>query len=293
MLGLSDWNRAQAIHFIVERMQLPPLNSQANNARRKDALEARIAQLRAQMNADHAAETRKAFLKLLEQRPEDYFLHENFAVFLELVGDASAATMEWQRFLDLLPQDCLGYYQVGRLLIVQQRYAEAERLLRIALAIRPGRTDAWIELGNALALQQKFSEALADYEIALKQEPQNAQTLLRRGKVLARLNRHAEALDSYRAAIQLNPADGLSHHELGLELVAARETGAAGTEFREAARLNPDNVPERFDFGTWLLKQNQLEEAQREFEAVIRLEPNNLRAQQTLARLRSMRKTTP
>jgi tetratricopeptide (TPR) repeat protein len=289
LLGLSAWNRAQVIHFADERMQLPPLSSQANNGPRRDALEARINQSRGQMNADNAAETRKGFLKLLALRPDDFLLHQNFAVFLELVGGAVDAGSEWQRYLELVPQDSLGYYQAGRLLIVQQRYTEAERLLRGALAIRPGRTDAWIELGNALALQQKYAEALVSYSTALKQDPQNSQSLLRRGKVLAHLNRHAEAMDSYRAAIQLNPADGLSHHELALELVAAGDPVAAGKEFAEAARLNPDSVAARFDYGTWLLKQNQRADAQREFEAVIRLEPGNARAQQALARLRSLR----
>jgi Tfp pilus assembly protein PilF len=102
------------------------------------------------------------------------------------------------------------------------------------------------------------------------------------------LNRHAAAIDSYRAALQLNPADSLSHHELALELVAAGEPAAAGKEFAEAARLNTNSIAARFDYGTWLLKQNQWVDAQREFEAVIRLEPGNTRAQQALARLRSM-----
>ena len=183
MLGLSAWNRAQVIHLMVERMQMPPLSSQANNARRRNALEARINRLLGtQMNADNASRTRKAFLKLLEQRPEDYFLRKNFAVFLELIGDLAAAAAEWRSFRDLLPQDSLGYYAAGRLLIAQQRYAEAEASLRIAAAIRPNRTDGWIELGNALAVQKKYSEALACYSTALKQDPQNPQTLLRRGK---------------------------------------------------------------------------------------------------------------
>jgi tetratricopeptide (TPR) repeat protein len=289
-LGLSPWNRAQVIHFMIERIQTPPLSSQANNDQRRQALEARMTESRAQMNADNARNTRELFLKLLQQRPVDYFLHEEFAVFLELSGDLTAAAVEWQRFRDLLPQDSLGHFQTGRLLIAQQRYTEAETSLRRAVAIRPSRTDAWIELGNALALQKKYPEALASYSTALEKEPQNAQTLLRRGKVLGYLNRHAEAMESYRAAIQLNPADGLSHYELGLELLAAGALDVAGKEFGEAARLTPDRVPARFNYGTWLMNQHHWEQAQREFEAVLRLEPGNVQAQKKLAALQAMTK---
>jgi len=289
-LGLSPWNRAQVIHFMLERIQTPPLSTQPNNDHRKAALEARMAGMRPEMNAENAQRTRKTFLKLVEQRPEDFFLHQEFAVFLELSGDPAGALAQWQRFRDMLPQDSLGHYQTGRLLITQQRYGEAEAALRQAVSIRPGRADGWGELGSALALQKKYPEALESYSTALKMEPQNAQTLLRRGKVLGYMNRHAEATESYRAALQLNPTDGLSHYELGVELLAAKEFDAAGKEFGQAARLTPDRAGARFNYGTWLMSQNRWDEAQREFEAVIRLEPGNVQAQQRLAALKARKK---
>lgn len=293
MLGLSDWNRAQVIHFMVERMQMPPLSSQADNDSRKAILEARINQFRQQMNPTNASAARMVFQQQLQQRPDDYFLHENFAVFLEVAGDAAGATADWERFRELMPHDSLGYYQAGRLFIVQQqRYAEAESLLRTSLAIRPSRTEAWIELGNALALQKKYADALAVYSTALTRDPQNAQTLLRRGKVLANMNRHADAIESYRASIQMNPADGLTHFELGVELLSAGETNAAGKEFGEAARLTPDRVAARFNYGAWLLKQSNWDSAQREFEAVLRLEPGNVRAQKNVAALEQLKRHT-
>jgi tetratricopeptide (TPR) repeat protein len=283
MLGLSDWNRAQVIHFIAERMQVPPLSSQPNNNARKEALENRINELRSHMSAQNALNTSNLFVNLLQDRSDDYFLHQNFAVFLELTGYPASAAAEWDRFRQLLPQDSLGYYEVGRLQIAQQQYTEAEASLRIALAIRPSRTEAWIELGNALALQKRYNEALTNYSAALARDPGNAQTLLRRGKALAHLERHREAIESYRAALQLNPSDGLCHYELGLELLATRDEEAAGKEFANAARLMPNHAGARFNFGTWLMKSKRWAEAEPEFQAVIRLEPQNLRAKQNLA----------
>src|SRR5258708_6136579 len=104
-LGLSPWNRAQVIHFMLERIQTPPLSSQPNNERRKHGLEARMAGLRPQMNADSAKATRKTFLKLVEQRPEDYFVHQEFGVFLEVSGDPAGTLAQWPRFRQLLPHD--------------------------------------------------------------------------------------------------------------------------------------------------------------------------------------------
>jgi tetratricopeptide (TPR) repeat protein len=181
----------------------------------------------------------------------------------------------------------LGYFEAGRLFISQQRYAEAETLLRQTLAIRPSRTDGWTELGGALALQQKYSEALDCFDTALKQDSHDPKIYLKRGKVLARLKRHEEAMANYRTGLVLNPKDGLAHHELALELVEAGQVTAAGAEFRDAAQFTPDSVPLRFDYGTWLLRQQLWAEAQREFEAVLQLEPGNARAQKQLSWLQA------
>lgn len=286
-IGLSPWNRAQTLHLMVERMQLPPLANQPGNPERRAALESRIQTELIHLSRPDVTQTRQQFDNLTSRRPDDFALRENYAVFLELSGDITAATEQWKTYCDLLPQDSLGYFEAGRLLIPQQRYLEAETLLHRALAIRPSRTDGWIELGNALALQQKFEPALTAYNVALKSAPGDPQTLLRCGKVLAHLNRPAEAIASYRAGLAVNPMDALTHHELALELVAAGQTEAAGPEFREAARLGPANVALRFDYGAWLVGHQQWTDARSEFEAVLKLEPGNRRAQDQLARLQS------
>ena len=292
-LGLSPWNRAQVIHLMVERMHLPPLSSQQNNSERRAALESRIQAATTQANREEAVRTRNNFEQLLARQPDDFFIRENYAEFLELSGDTPSATAQWEHFRDLLPQDPLGYFEAGRLLIPQQHYAGAETLLRKSLAIRPSRTDGWIELGNALALQKKFPDALDAYAIALKQDPRDPQTFLRRGKVLAHLNRHDEAIASFRASLELDPANALAHHEMALEFVATGQTNAAGPEFATAAQLRPNDVAAHYDYAVWLLGKQLWPDAQHELEAVVKLEPGNLRAQKNLAWLHARQSPAP
>ena len=282
-LGLSPWNSAQVMHLMVERMHVPPLSNQSGNRERLNALDLRIQAELSRADHDEASRTRENFEQILARQPEDFFAHENYAEFLELSGDIPAATAEWERFRDLLPQDPLGYFEAGRLLILQQHYADAEILLRKTLAIRPSRTDGWIELGNAQALQKKYPDALDAYATALRQDPHDSQTLLRRGKVLAHLNQHSDAIASFRASLKSDPSNGLAHHELALELIATGQENAAGPEFDTAAQLRPDDVALRYDYATWLLRNQSWMEAQHEFEAVLKLEPHNPHAQKNLA----------
>ncbi len=285
-LGLSDWNRTLIIQQMIGRLQQPPLSGQLNNAARVQQLENEVNGLQSRMNAAAAARSDADFQAALQNAPDDYLLRGNYAVFLQSsTGNLPQATVEWQQIHEMLPQDYLANFEVGRMLELQGQWAGAESSFRRAVELRPTLTEGWIELGNVLVAQQKFADALASYDTAQKQRPQDEQTVFRSGKVLAQLNRHAEAVEKYREAIRLNPADWEPHFELGGELDSANQLDAAVTEFGEAARLNPTSARTHFNYGVLLAKQNRLDDAQHEFEEAIRLDPAYAKAQEYLAQV--------
>jgi tetratricopeptide (TPR) repeat protein len=289
-LGLSDWNRAFIYQEMIGRLEQPPLSGQMGNDVRVKKLEAHVKELQSRMNAAAVAQTETNFQGALQRAADDFFLRENYAVFLQITGNLPQATEQWRQIHDLLPQDFLAYFELGRMLELQGQWAGAEAPFRRAVELRSTLTEGWIELGVVLADQGKFDEALSCYATALKQRPQDEQTIFRSGKVLAKTNRHAEARDDYRAAIKLNPSDWQPHYELGGELDAAGQVDAAGREFGEAARLNPGNARTHFNYGVLLAKQGRLEAAQREFEESLRLEPGYAKAQEYLAQMQAIKK---
>jgi tetratricopeptide (TPR) repeat protein len=292
-LGLSDWNRRVIFQHMIGRLQEPPLSGQLDNANRLKKLETRITELQSRMNAAAATEAAKNFQAELQLAPDDYFLRENYAVFLQSTGDLPQATGQWRLIHELLPQDFLANFEIGRMLELQGQWAEAETNYRRAVQLRPMLTEGWVGLGNVQASQDKYDDALACYAIAHLQRPADAQTLFRSGTVLAKLNRHAEAMENYREAIKLNPADWEPHFELGGELDAAGQLDAARNEFGEAARLNPNSARTHFNYGVLLAKQNRFDEAQHEFEEALRLEPTYAKAQEYLAQIRALRRNAP
>ncbi len=292
-LGLSDWNRELILKHMIGRLEQRPLSGQLDNSARVNDLEARVKELQSRINVAAVARVREDFLETLQITPDDYFLRENFALFLQSVGDEPGAITQCRQVHDLIPQDCVTDLQLGRSLEMQHQWAEAESLLREAVTIRPSLTQGWIELGNVLASQGKFEPALASYSQARQQQPQDFQTIFRIGMVLAKLNRHTEAIENYRAAIKLNPANWETHFELGGELDSANQLDEARNEFGEAARLNPNNPQTHFNYGVLLAKQGLLGEARREFEETIQLEPTYTQAQEYLAQIQAMKNRTP
>jgi tetratricopeptide (TPR) repeat protein len=292
-LGLSDWNRSFIYQEMIDRLERPPLSGQLDNDVRVKKLEAYVKELHSRMNAAASAQAETNFEAALQHAPDDYFLRENYAVFLQITGNLPRATEQWRQIHDLLPQDFLAYFELGRMLELQGQWTAAEASFRRAMELRSTLTEGWIELGAVLAYQGKFDEALSSYSTALKQRPQDAQTIFRSGKVLAKMNRHAEAMNDYRAVIRLNPSDWQPHYEMGGELDAIGQMDAASQEFGEAARLNPDNSRTHFNYGVLLAKQSRFDEAQREFEKSLQLEPGYAKAQEYLAQMQVIKKRTP
>jgi len=292
-LGLSDWNRTYVYQQMIGRMEKSPLNGQLDNDTRMEKLAAQVKELQSHLNSSSAAQAEADFQTALQCAPDDGCLRANYALFLQVTGKLPAATAQWRQIHDLLPQDFLAYFEIGRMLELQGQWAAAEGPFRRAVELRHTLTEGWLELGNVLASQEKFNDALASYATVLQQRPQDETAIFRSGKVLAKLNRHAEAMEKYRAAINLNSGDWEPHFELGGELDAAGQTDEACREFGEAARLNPDNSRTRLNYGVLLAKQGRLDAAQLEFKACLRIDPAYARAREYLAQLQAMNPARP
>lgn len=76
---------------------------------------------------------------------------------------------------------------------------ESESLLKSALAINPGYTDAYLQLGIIDANQNRYSDAIINYEKALKLDPNLANVHYRLGQALMRAGDAASAREEFAA----------------------------------------------------------------------------------------------
>ncbi len=295
-LGLSDWNRASVLEDVLRRLGEPPLSTQGTAAWREQRLErfrAWLRDLRGRMDAAAAGPARALYLEALARAPDDHRLHENFAEFLEAVGDLQAATARWQRVRQLIPQHHLAYFQAGRLLARQGKLPEAQGLLRQAVRLRPDLGEGWLELGRIDAAQAKPAQALTEYERARRLTPQDYRVRYFMGKALSQLGRRAEAEAQYRQALQLRANYWEARYALGEELAFDGKIAEARTELEEVLRLKPDYPPAHFNLGVALLKLGQVEDAVKQFEETLRLEPQNKLAADALAQARAKQERKP
>jgi tetratricopeptide (TPR) repeat protein len=292
-LGLTDWNRSLVWKSVERRFTSPPLSGQANNAARLAALQRRIAELTGRMTPAASNQARADFQEMLQRFPEDHYLRENYAVFLQATGDPQAAVDQWRQVQTALPQDFVTQFQLGRLLGQMGHSDEARETIQRALALHPDLTEGWVELGKVYFNEGKFEEALAACDRALTQLPGDPVLLYSRGKTLTKLGRRADAIESYRRAVQLRPGYWEAHFELAGELSFDEKVAEAEHEFGEVVRLNPGFARAHFNLGVMLAKQRRWDEAEREFQETTRLEPDYQPAHQYLSQVRSLKARGP
>jgi tetratricopeptide (TPR) repeat protein len=223
----------------------------------------------------------------VQRAPEDVFLRESCANFLESIGDKKNALAEYRKITEILPHDFYGCLQTGRLLGELGQTADARNYLTRAAQHRPSLPDPWYELGIVTASESKFAEALGYFERAAQIRPLDGNYLAYKAKTLSKLNRRDEAIQIYREAIKLQRGGREAHFELAGELAAKGDVVESIHEYSEVLRLNPRHAVSHVNLGVMLVRQNRLTEAIQQFEAALRIDPNYREAQDYLTQVRA------
>jgi tetratricopeptide (TPR) repeat protein len=295
MLGLTDWNRTLVVkQAVIPRMQEPPLSTQPNNDQRLQMLNRQLADWHRQMDApDAKARARVIYKGALAYTPGDFLLHENYAEFLQYIGDSHASASEWLKAGELSPRDAFPFCQAGRVLAMMSRWAEAQTALEKAVSFHPRYFDAWLELGRLHFSRREYPLALKDYERAKLLQPNDARVYYELGRTFSLLQRPSESIESFGHAIQLQPGYWEAHYFLGGELALTGEIERAGQEFETTVRLQPGYAPAHLNLGVAFMKQNQWNAAMREFQETLRLDPANPLAARYLDQAQSLNAQTP
>jgi tetratricopeptide (TPR) repeat protein len=293
-LGLTDWNRSLVIQSVIQRLRQPPLSTQMNDDRRLAAFDDQLKGLSQQMDVAGAQiNARQIYLEALKHMPDDYMLHENFAQFLQSIGDLKYSVSEWQQACRLSPRNPFAFCQAGRLLAQLELWPEAQSALSEAIALHPRYSEAWLELGKSYFAERQYEPALKNYDTARQLQPGNPEVYFEMGRTCSLLKRPTESLGCFRRALQLKPDYWEAHYGLGGELALQGEVAGAKSEFETVIRLQPDYAPAHLNLGVALMKENQPDDAYRQFQETLRLDPTNRFAAVYLNQLQPLQKRTP
>ncbi len=147
------------------------------------------------------------------------------------------AATEFQRGLNLLPQDFwLNFYE-GLCAYELGRFENAIAAFRTCIALAPTTAPCYYNRARAEDSLARKQQALADYSRALELDPTLASAALNRGTLLSWLAAHDEAIADYHRVLLAKPDAetlGLTHYNLAIALLAKGDRTSALANVQEA-----------------------------------------------------------
>jgi tetratricopeptide (TPR) repeat protein len=198
------------------------------------------------------------------------------------------ADCEWKpdRFVRILAFDMSTIDEI--LDIVRQRqqagqFSQSEQLLREAVETYPDCPDFHLQLGDVLRLQDKLAEAVESLQHGIRLRPESALAHVSLGKTFARLNRAEAAVDCFRHALRLDARNVEALSGLAIALAESGRTNEAVDLFRRVLEVQPESSSAHHNLGVCLAQSNRHDEAIARFEHALRLDPDYLECEFNLA----------
>jgi tetratricopeptide (TPR) repeat protein len=191
------------------------------------------------------------------------------------------------------PTDFSANYNLGAVLNLQERYAEAVPALRRALATAPDDATVYNTLGAALRGSGNTDGAIEQFDEALRLRPGYADARFNLADALLAADRTGEAIAQLRALLAANSNDSAARSKLagvfqeqGKALAQANRMKDALAAFEEARTLTPDDPDLLTNLGVVLARMGSYPQAAAAFERALQLAPGHPVAQRNLRLVR-------
>ena len=186
-------------HLLVQEKKLPEaellLTAAAKSHPEDPALNAQLAALYGLENQPQLA--LPVMLKLHSERPDDNDLSLMLADLYTQLGRPADADPIYAALLKAHPSAELLANR-GDALIREKKFAEAEPLLKQAVAMKPDLADAWSGLAFAASENRDPATTLEALSMRSKYLPENASTLFLTATAYDMLHRNKDAADFYK-----------------------------------------------------------------------------------------------
>ena len=203
---------------------------------------------------------------------------------LKKVNRRKAAETAYRHALLKDVKNDLAHFNLGFLLLEQDRFSEAVCEFEMILASTPGDYKAWINLGLAYTGLKDYDKAISAFQESVRIEPGKATTHLFFGAVLEKFKQQDDAKAQYLEAIRLKPDYTRAYVRLAELLISEKDYSTAFRVLRKAEKLSPDEAAIHFNLGYLLTKRNRFAEAIRSYTRCVELDKTNHTAYIALSR---------
>lgn len=181
------------------------------------------------------------------RRAEERAGSKDFPRTMEYIGKAFVATRPDELFL--------LHNLWARTLLLQNKPAEAMRVIEQGIQSRPDYSSLYVTKGLILAAQDKTEEAISTFDHGLSLNPRMGDVYVALGKALDRLGRTDEGIARLRRGIEMRPDDSANYQMLGTLLNKVGRKEEALVAFRQAIAHTSTEVKYFYEYGKALEAQ--------------------------------------
>jgi len=181
----------------------------------------------------------------------------------------------WRATLARNPDCWMACNNLGFVLIQKGEVDEAMAQFQKALEINPQDPPTWNNVGNVLFHWGKVNEAVPYFQKALQLNPDYTEALNNLGSALLQEGKVDEAMAQFQKVLQINPDSVEAHGNLGNAMLQEGKVDEAIAQYQKALQISPNNPNLYNNLGNALSRQGQFEQAIAHYQAAIKLEPNN------------------
>ena len=183
------------------------------------------------------------------------------------------ALAAYQHAANLQPNEAEPHLSAGQILEDENKFADAEREYKQALALDSHSTDAFTGLANIYMRGRRFPEAEDYLRKLLAGHADSAAAHIQLGRVLAAEGKTDDAIAEMQAGIKLSPGDDDAQRDLAELYTAAGKNDLAEAVYRGLLAGHPNDAELHRSLGHSLRRQKKFPEAQQEFMVAVKIRP--------------------
>jgi len=171
LIAFTKWDLYKILGRILERVTRSPFTNQIDHEQHQKKIVERIQILKRFLTPLVLELVQQVYRRALENDPDDWILHNNFAEFNKERGDHGEAIAHWRSVLEYVPNFADVNNNLGALLAYKGKFDEAINYFSKALRIDPYLVEAHINLGVVLKKTGKKDEAIKHFSEARRLRP--------------------------------------------------------------------------------------------------------------------------
>ena len=212
--------------------------------------------------------------RAIELAPNEAAVYRNLGSALGKQEEWQEAAAAYEKAIELDPDFGQAYGDVVAAYISLGRLSDAVDAGERAIELSPDYAGAHINLGVAYNEQGRTEEAAAQWEAAVELDPSSANAHVHLGRAYGKQGRLDEAAAQLEEAVEIDPNRANAHFNLGMVYHLQGKTSQALSEFEETIGIDPDHAMAHYNLGIIHRDQGEAAEAIRAFEAYLRLRPD-------------------